>query len=450
MLKKILIANRGEIAARIIRTCKKLGIQSVAVFSEADQHAPYVRMADESYLIGKPRVNESYLNIEKIIEIAQHTSVVAIHPGYGLLSEHPRFAEACKEAGIVFIGPPSEVIAKMGSKVEARKEMEKAGVPVVPGTTDAIQTVEEAVQFATEVGYPVMLKASSGGGGIGMELVHDSEGLKKAFESNSKRALAFFGDGTMFIEKKIENARHIEIQIMADQFGNVVHLFERECSIQRRHQKVLEEAPSPFLSEKTRKKMGAAAIQAAKTIGYYNAGTIEFLVDEDENFYFLEMNTRLQVEHPVTEEITGIDIVEQQINIAAGQALHFDQTDVQRHGHAIEVRIYAEDPVNFFPSPGQITKLIVPEGIGIRNELAVEEKSMVTPYYDPMIAKLIATGNTREEAIDKLSGALRQYKIEGIKTNLPLLKEILKQEAFQTGNTLTSFIDTYYIPQSTT
>jgi acetyl-CoA carboxylase biotin carboxylase subunit len=446
MFNKILIANRGEIASRIIRTSRRMGIQSVAVYSEADQYAPYVKMADESYLIGKSRVSESYLNVEKILEVAKLANVEAIHPGYGLLSEHPHFAEACQDAGIVFIGPPSSVIAKMGSKIEARKEMERAGVPVVPGTTKAVGTIEEAALFAKEVGYPVMLKASAGGGGIGMEAVYDEKGLNKAFESNSKRALAFFGDGTMFIEKKIENPRHIEIQILADHYGHVVHLFERECSIQRRHQKVIEEAPSPFLSEKARTRMGNAAVQAAKSIHYQNAGTIEFLVDEEENFYFLEMNTRLQVEHPITEEITGIDIVEQQLHIANGEKLKLEQSDLTYEGHAIEARVYAEDPVNFYPSPGQISQLVTPEGMNIRNEMAVEGQSMVTPYYDPMIAKLIVKGETRDEAISIMSDALSQYKIEGIKTNVSMLKEIIKHEQFKLGNTLTSFIDTYYIP----
>lgn len=443
MFKKILIANRGEIAARVIRTCELMGIETVAVYSEADAEAPHVKMATESYLIGGPRVNESYLNFEKIIEVAKQTNSEAIHPGYGLLSENITFAKACKENGIVFIGPSTEAIASMGSKIEARKTMLAAGVPIVPGNEDPIQDAEEAIVIANNIGYPAMLKASAGGGGIGMQVVNNDDELRKAFAGNSKRANDFFGDGSMFIEKLVQNPRHIEIQILADNQGNTLYLGERECSIQRRHQKVVEEAPSPFIDEQTRKRMGEAAVRAAKAIGYSNAGTVEFLVDDQKNYYFLEMNTRLQVEHPVTEEITGLDLVELQLKIAYGNPLPFTQEDIQLNGHAIEVRIYAEDPVTFFPSPGQITKFSIPEGKGIRHELAVTEGSKVTPFYDPMIGKLIVTANTREGAIEKLIFALENYKIEGIKSNIPLLQKVIDHSEYKLGNTTTSFIQTY-------
>ncbi|MBB5322994.1 acetyl-CoA carboxylase biotin carboxylase subunit [Anoxybacillus tepidamans] len=443
MFSKILIANRGEIAVRVIRTCKKLGIQTVAVYSEADADSLHVKWADEAYLIGKPRVSESYLNIEKIIEVAKETKAEAIHPGYGLLSENPMFARRCEEEGIVFIGPTADIIASMGSKIESRKTMVEAGVPIVPGISFPLQDVEEAVKTAETIGYPIMLKASAGGGGIGMQIVKNEEELRKSFEGNQKRAASFFGDGAMYLEKYIENPRHIEIQLLADHHGNYVYLWERECSIQRRHQKVIEEAPSPFLDEETRRKMGETAVQAAKHIGYTNAGTIEFLVDEQKNFYFLEMNTRLQVEHPVTEEITGLDLVEEQLRIAAGERLRYTQKDIQRSGHAIEVRIYAEDPKTFFPSPGTITVFQLPEGEHVRNETAVTNGMAVTPFYDPMIAKLITKGENRQEAISRMLQALDHYQIEGIKTNIPMLKEVLSHPEFQAGHTTTHFVNTH-------
>jgi acetyl-CoA carboxylase, biotin carboxylase subunit len=443
MFSKVLIANRGEIAVRVIRTCKKLGIQTVAVYSEADADSLHVKLADEAYLIGKPRVNESYLNIEKIIEVAKETKAEAIHPGYGLLSENPAFARRCEEEGIVFIGPKADVIARMGSKIESRKTMVEAGVPVVPGISFPLADVEEAAKTALEIGYPIMLKASACGGGIGMQVVHNEEELRKAFEGNQKRAASFFGDGAMYMEKYIENPRHIEIQILADKHGNCLYLWERECSIQRRHQKVVEEAPSSFLDEETRKKMGETAVKAAKHIDYTNAGTIEFLVDEQKNFYFLEMNTRLQVEHPVTEEITGLDLVEEQLRVAAGEALRYSQDKIKRDGHAIEVRIYAEDPKTFFPSPGKISIFQTPEGNNIRNETAVTSGSTVTPFYDPMIAKLIVKGSTRQEAIEQMCIALDHYQVEGIKTNIPMLKEVLSHSEFQAGNTTTNFVNIY-------
>jgi len=443
VFQKILIANRGEIAARIIRTCRSMGIKTVAVYSEADMEAPHVKMADEAYLLGGPRVAESYLNMEKIIEIAKSSGVGAIHPGYGLLSENAVFAEKCIESGIVFVGPSPNVIARMGSKIEARRVMEGAGVPVVPGLFHPLLDVEEAVQSARAIGYPVMLKASAGGGGIGMQIVHSENEIRKAFAGNQKRANDFFGDGAMYLEKFVANPRHIEIQILADNQGNTVYLGERECSIQRRHQKVLEEAPSMFLDPLTRQKMGETAVRAAQTIGYSNAGTVEFLVDENKQFYFLEMNTRIQVEHPVTEEITGIDLIEWQLRIASDESLPFCQEDIKLEGHAIEVRIYAEDPKTFFPSPGKITKWVTPQGSGIRNEVAVSEQSVVTPFYDPMIAKLVVKGNNRDEAIERLKQALQDYQVEGIKTNIPMLLAVAKSEAFRAGDTTTDFVARY-------
>ncbi len=446
MIKKILIANRGEIAARIIRTCKRLDILTVAVFSEADQKAPFVSLADESYLLGPPRVNESYLNVDKILAVAKETNADAIHPGYGFLSENASFATRCQDAGLTFIGPSGTIMEKMGSKIEARDTMQKAGVPVVPGTDGAVASVDDALEIANKIGYPIMLKASAGGGGIGMQVVQSDDELTKAFASNSKRAENFFGDGAMFMEKKLEDAHHIEIQILADQHGNVVHLFERECSVQRRNQKVVEEAPSPFISEETRRKMGQTAVKAAKAIGYTNAGTIEFLVDAKENFYFLEMNTRIQVEHAITEEITGLDIVEEQIKIANGKTLTVDQAALKINGHAIEVRIYAEDPVTFFPSPGHIETIQIPSGENIRNELAVTDNYDVTPFYDPMIGKLIVAGETRIDAIETMKAALTHYKIEGIKTNISMLETVIDHEQFKAGKTTTAFVQEYYLP----
>ena len=443
MFKKLLIANRGEIASRIIRACRKLQIESVAVYSEADRQAPFVREADHARLLGGPRVNESYLNAAKIIEIAKEEGAEAIHPGYGFLSESEEFARLCKEEGIVFIGPSASVIEAMGIKTKARKIMEEAGVPVVPGLSDPAMDVEGALAAAQQIGYPVMLKASAGGGGIGMQRVNDAAELEKAFSGNQKRAETFFGNGEMFIEKLVENARHIEIQVLADRHGNAVYLGERECSIQRRNQKVVEEAPSPFVDAALRRKMGEASIRAVKKLGYENAGTLEFLVDSEKNFYFLEMNTRLQVEHPVTEEVTGIDIVTEQIRIACGEELSIRQKDVTIIGHAIEVRIYAEDPVTFYPSPGQITRLSFPEGPRIRHEMGIDGQTLVSPFYDPMLAKLIVTGADRYDAIMGLADALRAYKIEGIKTNIPLLQDIINHKAFKDGDMNTSFIDTH-------
>lgn len=443
MFKKILIANRGEIAARIIRTCEQLGVQTVAIYSDADAEAPYVKLATESKPLGGNRVNESYLNYEKIIEIAKETNAEAVHPGYGLLSENTTFADECEKQGLTFIGPTSTVIRQMGSKIEARKMMGEAGVPIVPGNDGAITDVEEAVQIANQIGYPVMLKASAGGGGIGMQVVEADDELRKAFEGNSKRAQDFFGDGSMFIEKFIRNPRHIEIQVAADQFGNTIYLGERECSIQRRHQKVIEEALSPFLDDAKRQEMGQTAVKAAKAIGYTNLGTVEFLVDDQKNYYFLEMNTRLQVEHPITEQVTGLDLVKMQLEIASNQALALAQEEVKYNGHAIEARIYAEDPVKFFPSPGKVTTLNLPVGEGIRNDMAIEEGSVISPFYDPMVGKLIVHAENRQQAITLLIKALNDYKVEGIKTNIPLLLKIAQHPEYEAGNTTTDFIQTY-------
>ncbi|ASS75886.1 biotin carboxylase [Tumebacillus algifaecis] len=440
MFRKILIANRGEIACRIIRTCKLQGIQTVAIYSEADAEAPHVKMADEAFLVGEPPVAKSYLNVDRILEICKETGVEAIHPGYGLLSENTGFAKRAEEAGITFIGPSVQAIAAMGSKIESRKAMEQAGVPVVPGITRPLVDEEEGVAVAQEIGYPIMLKASGGGGGIGMQVCHSDEELRKAYAGNQNRAKQFFGDDAMYIEKFVEEPRHVEVQILADKNGNTVYLWERECSIQRRHQKVVEEAPSPFLDAALRQKMGEAAVRAAKSIGYSNAGTIEFLVDKHRNFYFLEMNTRLQVEHPITEEITGLDLVAEQLRIAYGETLGYTQDDIKLDGHAIEVRIYAEDPKTFFPSPGQITRFETPQFDFVRNELAVGPESKVTPFYDPMIAKLIVKGQDRSEAISRMQQALEHYHVEGIKTNIPMLREVMAHEAFHAGDTTTDFV----------
>lgn len=441
MIRKLLIANRGEIARRIIRTCQRLGIRTVAVYSDADERALHVREADEAVRIGPPPVAQSYLRMDAILAAARETGADAVHPGYGLLSEHAGFASACVEAGLRFVGPAPEAIEKMGSKTQARDTMMRAGVPVVPGSDGAVPDVATALELAAAMGYPVMLKAAHGGGGIGMQVVHDAAELERAFASNQSRAKAYFGDGEMFLERRIVSPRHVEIQVLFDHAGHGVYLWERECSIQRRHQKVIEEAPSPYLDESLRQRMGEAALTAARTIGYHNAGTVEFLVDDAQNFYFLEMNTRLQVEHPVTEAITGLDLVEWQLRIADGQAFPYAQADIRRTGHAIECRIYAEDPVRMLPSPGTIQRLRLPDGEGVRNDVGVEEGSTVTPFYDPMIGKLIVHGRDRAEALTRLRTALTHYEVEGIQTNLPLLQRIVHTDAFVRGETTTDFIE---------
>ncbi|HZH33938.1 MAG TPA: acetyl-CoA carboxylase biotin carboxylase subunit [Pyrinomonadaceae bacterium] len=446
MFKKILIANRGEIAVRVIRACRDLQISPVAVYSEADAAALHVRMSDEAYLIGAAPSAESYLKIEKIIEVAKKSGAEAIHPGYGFLSENAEFVNACKAAGIVFIGPEPEAMEAMGSKTEARKVATTAGVPVVPGTTTALQTFEEAQETAAQVGYPIMLKAAAGGGGKGMRFVETEHDLKSALETAQAEAIASFGNGDVYIEKAIVRPRHIEIQIFSDKHGNYVHLGERECSIQRRHQKVIEEAPSPINDPNLRQQMGEAAILAAKAVNYVGAGTVEFLVsDITRDFYFLEMNTRLQVEHPVTELVTGIDLVREQIRVAYGEKLSFSQEDIEIRGHAIECRVYAEDPTNnFLPSPGLISRLRVPTGNGVRDDGGVTDNSEVTIFYDPMISKLAVWGRTREEAVDRMRRALDEYTVGGIRTTLPFFREIVRDKEFIEGNLDTGFIGRWF------
>jgi len=442
MFKKILIANRGEIAVRVIRACRELGIPSVAVFSDVDRAALHVRKADEAYHIGPAAAAESYLSFAKILGVAKLSGADAIHPGYGFLSENAKFAEACTGAGIKFIGPTAASMEMMGSKTRARQHMEKAGIPFVPGTSRGVESPQEAEEVAARIGYPVMLKAAAGGGGKGMRLVYAREELKSALESAQSEAQRSFGDSEVYIEKAIVNPRHIEMQILADEHGNAVYLGERECSIQRRHQKVLEEAPSPLVDPDMRHRMGEIAVRVAKAANYTNAGTIEFLSDQEKNFYFLEMNTRLQVEHPVTELITGLDLVHLQIRIAAGEKLPFRQEDIQIRGHAIECRIYAEDPDNnYFPSPGKITLLLAPSGPGIRRDSGMYEGLTVPIDYDPLLAKLIGYGTDRSQAISRLVRALNEYFVGGIKTNISLFRRILSDPGFQAGKLDTGYLD---------
>ena len=442
VFKKILIANRGEIAVRILAACRKLGVAAVTVHSEADAQAPHALQADESVLIGPPPVPQSYLNMDRLLEVAAQTACDAVHPGYGLLSENAEFARRCAAAGLAFIGPKPEVIAAMGSKTQAREAMAAHGLPVVPGSKGAAKDVEDARRIADEMGWPVMLKAAAGGGGIGMQALHDPAELEKAWKMATARAKAYFGDDTMYIEKLIVEPRHIEVQVMADHHGNVVHLFERDCSVQRRHQKMVEEAPAPQLPDAVRAQMGQAAAAAAKAIGYTNAGTFEFLVDRDHQFYFLEMNTRIQVEHPVTELVTGTDLVVEQIRVAAGEPLSWRQADLTCRGHAVEARLYAEDPKTFMPSPGQITGLTWPATPGVRIDTWIGPNTLVTPHYDPMLAKIIVQADTRVEAIAKLLDALRATRVEGIKTNLPALIDILEHQEFAEGRHSTAFVHT--------
>lgn len=441
MFKKILIANRGEIAVRVIRACRDLGIPAVAVYSEVDRAALHVVRADEAYPIGPAPAAESYLNIHKILETAGKCGADAIHPGYGFLSENPDFARACRDSGVKFIGPRPESMELMGSKTRARQQMEKAGVPFVPGTSRGLESLKEAEDVAGKLGYPVMLKAAAGGGGKGMRLVSGRGELASALEGARSEAQRAFGNAEVYIEKAIINPRHIEMQVLADEHGNTVYLGERDCSVQRRHQKVVEECPSPAVTDDMRQRMGEIAVKAAQAAGYTNAGTIEFLTDRDGNFYFLEMNTRLQVEHPVTEQVTGMDLVQLQIRIAAGEKLPFGQQDVQPRGHAVECRIYAEDPENnYFPSPGRITGLNEPSGPGIRLDSGVYEGWNVPLEYDPLLAKLIGYGETREQAIARLRRALEEYFVGGVKTNLGLLRRILSDPDFLAGNADTSLL----------
>lgn len=444
MFKKILIANRGEIAVRVIRACRELGILSAAVYSDVDRTALHVLTADEAYSIGAAAAAQSYLNIDKILRVAKHCSADAIHPGYGFLSENAKFAQACAGAGIKFIGPTAAAMEMMGSKTRARQEMEKAGVPFVPGTSRALESVQQAKDVAAKIGYPVMLKAAAGGGGKGMRLVRTAQELQPALEAAQSEAQRAFGDGEVYLEKAILNPRHIEMQVLADEHGNTVYLGERECSIQRRHQKVLEEAPSPLVDAEMRRRMGEVAVRVAQAANYSNAGTVEFLVDQAKNFYFLEMNTRLQVEHPVTELVTGLDLVELQIRIAAGEKLPFAQEDVLIRGHAIECRIYAEDADNnFFPSPGKIEMLLTPAGPGIRLDSGVYAGWTVPIDYDPLLAKLIGYGQDRRQAISRLTRALSEYFVAGIKTNLALFQRILADEAFESGKIDTGYLESW-------
>jgi len=442
MFKKILIANRGEIAVRVIRACHEMGIAAVAVYSEVDRAALHVRKADEAYPIGPAGAKESYLNIQKILDVAQLSGADAVHPGYGFLSENAQFARACAAAGVKFIGPPATAMEAMGSKTRARQAMEQAGVPFVPGTSRGLGSFAEAQDVAHRIGYPIMLKAAAGGGGKGMRLVHSPAELKSALESARSEAERAFGDGEVYVEKAILNPRHIEIQILADEYGNTVYLGERECSLQRRHQKVVEEAPSPVVDSDMRCRMGEVAVRVAQAAGYTNAGTVEFLVDPEKNFYFLEMNTRLQVEHPVTELVVGLDLVHLQIRIANGERLPFTQDDVKIRGHAIECRIYAEDPDNnYFPSPGKITLLLLPSGPGIRRDSGMYEGWTVPMDYDPLLAKLIGYGTDRAQAIARLQRALNEYFVGGIKTNITLFRRILGNPDFQAGKIDTGFLD---------
>ncbi|NJM16511.1 MAG: acetyl-CoA carboxylase biotin carboxylase subunit [Bacteroidales bacterium] len=436
------MANRGEIAVRIIRSCREMGIQSVAVYSEADRKSLHVRYADEAYFIGPSPSKDSYLSVKKILEVAKKSNADAIHPGYGFLSENAEFAKACNKAKIKFIGPSAHAISTMGDKITARQTMINAGVPVVPGTKQKVVTEDEAKAIAQEIGLPVMVKASAGGGGKGMRLVREAGDLLSFVKSARSEARAAFGDDSVYIEKYIENPHHIELQILADKFGNTIHLYERECSVQRRHQKVVEETPSPFITEELRQQMGKAAVEAAKAVCYEGAGTIEFLVDKDHNFYFLEMNTRLQVEHPITERVVGVDLVKEQINIASGLELALKQEDIKQFGHAIECRIYAEDAENnFMPSPGLIKHITEPTGLGVRTDGYVYEGYEIPIYYDPMISKLIIWALTREECIARMKRALFEYKITGVKTSIGFLERIMDSHEFKTGNYDTHFID---------
>lgn len=441
MFDKVLVANRGEIALRVIRACQELEIPSVAVYSDADETALHVRHADEAVRIGPPPATKSYLNIEAIIRAAKETGAAAVHPGYGFLAENAAFAAACEEAGLTFIGPSPEAIEKIGDKSAARRLAQEAEVPVVPGS-EQTSSADEAVETAGEIGYPVMVKAAAGGGGRGIRVAKNEEELRKAVQVAKQEAEKAFGDGSLYLEKLLVGPRHVEVQVIADYHGNAIHLYERECSMQRRRQKVLEEAPSPGISPETRDRMTDAAVQLTKEAGYTNAGTVEFLVDEDENFYFIEMNTRIQVEHPVTETLTGVDLVKEQIRVAAGEPLSLKQEDVPFEGWAIEFRINAEDPDNdFMPSPGEISFLEVPGGPGVRVDSAIYQGYQIPPFYDSLVGKLIVWALTREEAINRGRRALREYRLEGIKTTIPLHLRLLEDDAFRSGEYHTGYLE---------
>ncbi len=441
MFHKILIANRGEIALRVIRACKELGIKTVAVYSTADKDSLHVKLADESVCIGPPQSLQSYLNVNAIISAAELTDAEAIHPGYGFLAENTAFAEICENCGITFIGPSSETMRMMGDKISARQAMIKVGIPILPGTKEGVKDAEEAIKIVKKIGFPVIIKATAGGGGRGMKIVHSPATLPNAFATARAEALAGFGNPEVYIEKYCENPRHVEIQILADKHGNVVHLGERDCSIQRRHQKLIEEAPSSAITPELRKEMGEAAVRAAKAVGYNSVGTMEFLVDRDNNYYFMEMNTRVQVEHPVTEMVTGVDIIREQIRSAAGLKLRYKQADIKIKGHAIECRINAEDPRTFTPCPGKITAYHTPGGLGVRVDSFVYDQYTVLPHYDSLVAKLIVHAETRQDAINRMTRALDEYIIEGIKTTIPFHKRIMANKDFIEGNIDTGFLE---------
>ena len=442
MFRSVLVANRGEIARRVFRACRTLGIRTVAVYSEADRDAPHVREADEAVLIGPPPARESYLAMDKVVEAARRTGAEAVHPGYGFLSENWRFAQACADAGLTFIGPSPAAIQAMGDKSEARRLMAAAGVPTVPGTPGPVATAEDATRAAETVGFPVILKAAKGGGGIGMARVNAPGDLPAAFAAATRRAEAAFGEGAVYVERYLDRPRHVEVQVFGDAAGSVVHLHERDCSVQRRHQKLVEESPAPELAATTKAGLTDAAVKGARAIGYVNAGTMEFLVDAGGGFYFIEMNTRLQVEHPVTEEVTGYDLVAAQLRVAAGEALPWRQGDIVQTGAAIECRVYAEDPAkNFLPSPGTISRLVLPAGDGVRVESGVTEGTTVSVHYDPLLLKLVARGADRGEAITRLDRALETCIIEGVKTTIPFLRRVLSHEGFRAGRVNTQMIE---------
>ncbi|MBX7148402.1 acetyl-CoA carboxylase biotin carboxylase subunit [bacterium] len=441
-INKVLIANRGEIAVRIMRTCRAMGIKTVAVFSEADRNAFHVQMADEAYCIGPAASVESYLVIDKLIDVAKKTKADAIHPGYGFLSEKAPFSKACQDNNIIFLGPDPMPIERMGDKIQARHAALEAKVPMIPGTKDAVADVAEVKKLAKEMGFPILLKAAAGGGGKGMRIVEKEADIESAFERATSEAKKAFNDGTLFVEKYLKTSRHIEVQVACDKHGNGLHLYERECSIQRRHQKVVEEAPFCFMKPETRAKITEAALRLCKKVNYSGVGTLEFLMDEDQNFYFLEMNTRLQVEHPVTEMITGLDLVQLQIEIGEGKPFRLKQEDIKARGAALEVRLYAEDPENnFFPSPGTIEWMTIPEGPGVRHDTAVYPGATIPIFYDPMIAKLIVWGDTREQAIQRMQRALGEYEVGGFKNNIWFLRNIINNKDFKEGTTYTRFLD---------
>ena len=445
MFGKILIANRGEIAVRIIRACREMGIRTVAVYSEADRDALHTQLADEAVCIGKAQSTDSYLNMERILSATIATKAEAIHPGFGFLSENSRFVEMCEKCNVAFIGPSAEVISRMGNKSEAKNTMRRAQVPVVPGTKEPIYTVAEAQEAVKEIVFPVMIKASAGGGGKGMRVARNEQEFAKLFETAQQESIHSFSDNTMYLERFVENPRHVEVQILADKYGNVIHLGERDCSVQRRHQKMIEESPCIAIADKLRKRMGETAVRAAKAAGYESAGTIEFLLDQSGEFYFMEMNTRIQVEHPVTEFVSGVDLIKEQIRIAAGEPLSVRQKDIEIRGHAMECRINAEDPErHFMPCPGRITDLHLPGGNGIRVDTAVYNDYAIPPYYDSMIAKIIVYDKDRRSAIRKMISALGEVAIEGVKTNVDFLYELLNQPDFQEGNITTDFIPQHY------